>query len=136
MRFLLLLSLFCLPATVMAQLPCTEADTTVAMNACLEAELEKADNTMQRYLEASRERYQDNQSVLTAISKAQDAWQQYRDDHCNSLYTIWIDGTIRGPIGWRCLIDKTQQRSHELWSTYLNFMDSQEPLLPEPEPSP
>lgn len=136
MRILLLLSLFCLPATVIAELPCRESETTLAMNACLQAELEKANNTMHRYLKASRERYQDNEAVLTAISKAQDAWQQYRKDHCGSLYTIWIDGTIRGPISWRCLIDKTEQRSHELWSTYLNFMDDQDPLLPEPSPSP
>lgn len=136
MRFLLLLSLVCLPATVIAQLPCSEADTTVAMNECLEAELEKANNTMQRYLQASRERYQDNEAVLTAISRSQQSWQQYRTHHCSSLYTIWVDGTIRVPISWRCLIDKTQQRSHELWSTYLNFMDSQTPLLPEPSPSP
>lgn len=105
----------------------------MAMNQCLEQAFDKAETGMERYLSASLKRYENNDEVLDSIHRAQHAWQRYRKHHCESLYSIWIEGTIRGPITWRCLITETQKRRHQLWDSYLRFMDNSKPVLPEPQ---
>ncbi len=32
-----------------------------------------------------------------------------------------------------CLLDMTKKRTHEIWETYLTYMDSTPPILKEPE---
>jgi uncharacterized protein YecT (DUF1311 family) len=103
------------------------------MNQCLEQAFDKAETSMQRYLSASLKRYENNDEVFNSIHSAQHAWQRYRKHHCESLYSIWIEGTIRGPLTWRCLITETQERRHQLWDSYLRFMDNSKPVLPEPQ---
>lgn len=130
------LGLLFVSTLVLADEDCRNAKTTLAMNQCLEQQLQQAETTLEQYLTASQQQYQDNTGVVAAITKAQNTWQQYRDAHCNSVYSIWVKGTIRGPLTWRCLIKKTHARTHELWSTYLTFMDNKTSVLPEPKHQP
>lgn len=129
----LLIILLCVSSTVLARDECHDSETTMAMNQCLEQAFDKAETGMERYLSASLKRYENNDEVLDSIHRAQHAWQRYRKHHCESLYSIWIEGTIRGPITWRCLITETQKRRHQLWDSYLRFMDNSKPVLPEPQ---
>ncbi|MDE0552455.1 hypothetical protein OU793_24315, partial [Vibrio sp. VP6] len=58
--------------------------------------------------------------------------QAYMSSHCDSVYTQWRDGTIRGVMAISCKTKLTKQRTHELWENFLTYMDSTPPVLPEP----
>ncbi len=51
--------------------------------------------------------------------------------HCNSVYTQWRDGTIRGIMFTSCKIQLTKQRTHRVWSYFLTRLDSTLSVLVE-----
>lgn len=119
--------------TVMASsLECNKASTTLEINYCAKMKLDKAEAEMQRYLKQSIAQYTADSDVVESINIAQSAWQTYSKSQCDSVFTVWRDGTIRVVMTLSCKTKLTQQRTHELWSQYLTYMDSSEPVLPEP----
>lgn len=113
-------------------LDCKNAITTPDINHCAGLELSAAEDVMAEYLAASRERVSYDAELVAAIEEAQEAWLAYRRAHCGSVYTQWRDGTIRTVMSLTCSERLTRQRTHDLWTSFLTYMDSTPPVLPEP----
>ena len=131
----ILIALLALPFAVSAtehETDCDNAMTTMDINHCAYLELESAQAELLEYLEASFEHNSDDPELIDAIKLAQQDWQAYKTSHCASIYTQWREGTIRGVMAISCETRLTQQRTHEIWLNFLTYMDSTEPVLPEP----
>lgn len=122
----------CSFATVGASLDCDKAFNTLEINYCAKVELDKAEAEMQRYLDKSIAQYIADSNVVESINIAQSAWLSYSKSQCDSVFTMFRDGSMRVVMTLSCRTKLTQQRTHELWSQYLTYMDSSEPVLPEP----
>lgn len=130
----IVLILFLLPFFSYAdEVDCNHAINTIEINACLGKELEVVEAQLARYLAKSHERY-DNESAIThALDQSQQDWLVYRQSHCDAIYTVWSDGSIRGAMFGECMLTLTKQRTHQIWEDYLTYMDNTPPLLPEPK---
>ena len=131
----ILIALLALPFAVSAtehEIDCDNAMTTMDINHCAYLELESAQAELLAYLEASFEHNSDDPELIDAIKLAQQNWEAYKTSHCTSIYTQWREGTIRSVMAISCETRLTQQRTHEIWLNFLTYMDSTEPVLPEP----
>jgi uncharacterized protein YecT (DUF1311 family) len=130
--FILLFSIYSVNA-LSDDFDCNEAMTTLQVNYCAGAELKKAQYEMNEYLAKSKEHNNYDLELIKSINVAQKAWLLYADAHCDSIYTQWRDGTIRGVMSLSCKTKVTKQRTHEIWANFLTYMDSTPAVLPEPE---
>jgi uncharacterized protein YecT (DUF1311 family) len=112
---------------------CDDPRNTYEINRCLSLKIENAEKVLNKYFVESKNRYTGYPEVLAAISNSQKEWIQYRDAHCDSIYEIYKEGTIRGIMGGSCMLEVTYTRTHELWQNYLTYPDSTPPILPEPK---
>lgn len=115
------------------EIDCTKALTTIDVNQCMQKELLVAQKTMDTYLAKSIEHYSHDEVSANSITKSQEAWLKYEEEHCNAVYDTWRDGTIRGTMVLECKLELTHQRTKVLWQSFLTYMDSTPPLLPEPK---
>ncbi|MDP4534774.1 lysozyme inhibitor LprI family protein [Alkalimonas collagenimarina] len=113
-------------------LDCDNALSTLEINQCALIELELAQTELTQYLEASLEHNAFDSELIESITIAQKDWQVYMQSHCDSVYTKWREGTIRGVMAVACKTKLTKQRTHEVWSNFLTYMDSTPPVLSEP----
>ncbi|NOH94374.1 DUF1311 domain-containing protein [Vibrio sp. AIC-3] len=111
---------------------CENAMNTIEINHCAAIELESAQAELDKYLAASFEHNAYDAQLVASIKKAQESWQAYMTAHCDSAYTQWRDGSIRGVMALSCKTTLTKQRTHEVWANFLTYMDSTPPVLPEP----
>ncbi len=117
MKKCLLIILACFSSAVIAgngPLDCDNAMNTLEINQCASMALESAEVELAKYLAASFEHNSDDVELIAAIKLAQGDWQAYMSSHCNSVYTQWRDGTIRGVMAISCKTRLTKQRAHEL----------------------
>jgi uncharacterized protein YecT (DUF1311 family) len=112
--------------------PCDNIDETVELNACLHEQVGKAEEELERYLDATRRRYADAPDAVVSLEAAQGAWVRFRDSDCLAAYDLWGDGSIRGAELATCLLHHTQRRTHDLWSRYLTAQDNPKGVLAEP----
>ncbi|MBJ7550217.1 lysozyme inhibitor LprI family protein [Marinomonas ostreistagni] len=122
----------CLSAATENSVDCNDPYTTPDINYCAGKELEGAEATMKQYFKASLKRQEEDIEVVDAIKLSQHDWLQYRESYCDAIYSQWREGTIRGVMYLSCKKQLTQQRTHTLWADFLTYMDSTEPVLPEP----
>ena len=113
-------------------LDCDNAITTLDINQCAAINLKAADTDMLKYLDASYQHNAHDPELIAAIKLAQKDWETYMKSHCDSVYTQWREGTIRGVMTISCKTQQTKQRTHEIWENFLTYMDSTPPVLPEP----
>ncbi|MBT2774050.1 DUF1311 domain-containing protein [Halomonas sp. ISL-60] len=111
---------------------CQNATSTMEINQCALLQLEMAEAEMYRYLDAALNDHEADASLVESIQLAQEAWEGYREAHCDAVYTQWRDGTIRGVMSLSCKKQLTQARTHTLWASFLITMEG-ESSLPEPE---
>lgn len=111
---------------------CENAVSTFEINQCAFIELDSAQTELTKYLDATY-KHNDDPELVEAIKVAQQNWQTYSTSHCDSVYTQWREGTIRGVMATSCMTKLTKQRTHEIWENFLTYMDSSPPVLPEPE---
>ncbi|MEZ9556029.1 lysozyme inhibitor LprI family protein [Vibrio splendidus] len=138
-KVLTVVLLTCLPLLASASddvIDCENAMNTIEINHCAAIELESAQAELDKYLAASFEHNDYDAELVASIKKAQDSWQAYMSAHCNSVYTQWRDGSIRGLMALSCKTTLTKQRTHEVWANFLTYMDSTPPVLPEPKLAP
>jgi len=114
-------------------LDCENAITTLDINQCAAQDLQTANTVMHTYLKTSYQHNKHDPELIEAIKLAQKNWQNYMASHCDSVYTQWRDGTIRGVMAISCKTKLTKQRTHEIWQNFLTYMDSTPPVLPEPK---
>ena len=112
---------------------CDKAISTIEINYCAGVELENSTLKMNTYLTKSKEHNSYDSELIKSIDVAQKAWSSYAEAHCDSIYTQWRDGTIRGVMHLSCKTKITKQRTYEIWANFLTYMDSTPPVLPEPE---
>ncbi|WP_215405415.1 lysozyme inhibitor LprI family protein [Vibrio gigantis] len=112
---------------------CENAMNTLEINHCAALELESAQLELEKYLAASFEHNSYDAELVSSIKSAQESWQAYMTAHCDSVYTQWRDGSIRGLMALSCKTKLTKQRTHEVWENFLTYMDSTPPVLPEPK---
>ncbi|MEZ9890916.1 lysozyme inhibitor LprI family protein [Vibrio lentus] len=112
---------------------CENAMNTIEINHCASIELETVQVELEQYLEASFEHNAYDAELVSSIKVAQESWQTYQSAHCDSVYTQWRDGSIRGLMALSCKTKLTKQRTHEVWENFLTYMDSTPPVLPEPK---
>ena len=135
-KALTVMLLTCLPLLASASddvVDCENAMNTIEINHCASIELEAAQVELDQYLEASFEHNAYDAELVSSIKMAQDSWQAYMTAHCDSVYTQWRDGSIRGLMALSCKTKLTKQRTHEVWENFLTYMDSTPPVLPEPK---
>lgn len=138
-KVLTVVLLTCLPLLASVSddvIDCENAMNTIEINHCAAIELESAQAELDKYLAASFEHNDYDAELVASIKKAQDSWQAYMSAHCNSVYTQWRDGSIRGVMALSCKTTLTKQRTHEVWVNFLTYMDSTPPVLPEPKLAP
>ncbi|MEZ8757946.1 lysozyme inhibitor LprI family protein [Vibrio splendidus] len=138
-KVLTVVLLTCLPLLASASddvIDCENAMNTIEINQCAAIELETAQVELEQHLEASFEHNDYDAELVASIKKAQESWQAYMSAHCNSVYTQWRDGSIRGLMALSCKTTLTKQRTHEVWANFLTYMDSTPPVLPEPKIAP
>jgi len=127
--------LTCVPLLVSASddaIDCENAMTTLEINQCASISLESAQLELDQYLEASFKHNAYDEELVNSIKVAQDSWQAYMTADCDSVYTQWRDGSIRGLMALSCKTELTKKRTHEVWGNFLTYMDSTPPVLPEP----
>ncbi|MEZ8575924.1 lysozyme inhibitor LprI family protein [Vibrio splendidus] len=138
-KVLTVVLLTCLPLLASASddvIDCENAMNTIDINHCAAIELESAQAELDKYLTASFEHNDYDAELVASIKNAQESWQAYMSAHCNSVYTQWRDGSIRGLMALSCKTTLTKQRTHEVWANFLTYMDSAPPVLPEPKLAP
>ncbi|MEZ8379897.1 lysozyme inhibitor LprI family protein [Vibrio splendidus] len=138
-KVLTVVLLTCLPLLASASddvIDCENAMNTIDINHCAAIELESAQAELDKYLTASFEHNDYDAELVASIKNAQESWQAYMSAHCNSVYTQWRDGSIRGVMALSCKTTLTKQRTHEVWANFLTYMDSTPPVLPEPKLAP
>lgn len=85
-----------------------------------------------QYLQASLKRYAEDRETSDAILKADKLWKAYRAAQCDAVYSSWGDGSIRMDAYESCVASMNKARSKELWQSFLTYVDSTPPILPEP----
>jgi uncharacterized protein YecT (DUF1311 family) len=121
---------------------CDRDGSMVTIKACAQADLEREQARMRRYLEAAtpRARQRDEDSVkfgprsrqAAYLVESQRAWQAYADSRCAGVLEETSGGTMGG-LGYAwCMTEMTRQRAHDVWSDHLTYADSTPPVLPEP----
>lgn len=122
-------------------LDCDNAMTTLDVNACMAKEVEAEEARMNAYLEAAilhvREASDSPElgaSAASEMAEAQTAWEAYVKAECGAVYTHWQGGTVRVAMALACERRLTYGRTRHLWETYLTYVDSTPPILPEPLP--
>ena len=111
---------------------CDDSGTTVAVNSCLEAKLERANARLDRYVQAAIRRYKAEPAVRRGILASQKAFESYRKAECDAVFEQWKEGTIRGSMLLGCEVGVTDARTHDVWQHWLEYVDSTPPMLPEP----
>ncbi len=129
----IILALLAFTASAAETIDCSKAYTTIEINQCAATELGVAQKEMQRYFDTSLKHNDVDAELVAAIKAAQSDWEKYYNSHCDSVYTQWREGTIRGVMALSCQTKLTRQRTHELWENFLTYMDSTPPVLPEPK---
>jgi uncharacterized protein YecT (DUF1311 family) len=115
------------------KIDCEKAFTTIEINVCAKKEADLAYSVLENYLNKAKERYSSEKTVVDTLNKSQEAWLAYRKAHCDAVYEQWSGGTIRGAMFGGCMLKLTKLRTHVIWQDYLTYMDSTNPLLPEPK---
>jgi uncharacterized protein YecT (DUF1311 family) len=112
--------------------PCP-GTTTIEVNACLNARLERSDATLNHYYQTALERItkENGSKPAQEFIKAERSWISYRDSECASAFDRY-DGTIRVSVGLECSIRLTRLRTYSIWRDWLTYPDSTPPLLPRP----
>ena len=124
-------------------LDCANASNTIEINDCAARDVAIGQARLETYLAASievlRTEAETPDAAATVVSElhaSQTVWQAYADSACSTVYTRWQSGTIRNLMALSCRRRLTQERTHTLWADYLVSLGGDEPVLPEPLPTP
>ena len=123
---------------------CQAATSTLEMQECLGRLLDRADQDLNRYVERAKNRLSGEQGLpagaaaraVADLAASQQAWRRYRDSACQTVWSFWSGGSIRGPKLLECRISLARERQRQIWRDFLTFLDGTPPLLPEPPAAP
>ncbi|RXJ73285.1 hypothetical protein CS022_10765 [Veronia nyctiphanis] len=112
---------------------CDKAISTYDLGQCALKEVEQAEQQLEKYLAEALVFNQEDKELVASIKVAQEKWQVYAKSHCDSVYTQYRQGSIRGMMALDCKKMLIKRRTHDIWSNFLTYMDSSPPVLPEPK---
>ena len=120
--------------------PC-DGSSTPEVNACLAQQADAAQTELHRYLATARHKLaregadpaSGTPKLLAGFDAAEHSWEDYRKRQCDNIYVHWQGGTIRTAMALGCHMSLTRQRTHFVWESYLTYIDSTPPVLPEPK---
>ncbi|WP_260258645.1 lysozyme inhibitor LprI family protein [Vibrio intestinalis] len=135
MKYLLLFASAFMAFSCLAEqeVDCSNPVTSLDFNYCMGLEAEQANQQLEHYWQKSLERNSFDPTLVEEMKVAHEKWDAYRQSHCDSIYTMWREGTIRNAKWLNCRIQLTKQRTHILWENFLTYADSTPPVLPEPK---
>lgn len=111
---------------------CENPLTSMDISRCMGIAVDEADEELKKYLQASIDHYQDDDETARLISASQEAWEEYRTQHCKTVFHIWSDGTSASEKMGECRLRLTKARTHEIWQAFLTSDDGKATDLPEP----
>jgi uncharacterized protein YecT (DUF1311 family) len=111
---------------------CDNPVNNVAEMECMSAEIGKAEAKLERYLATAKKRVARDDTIRLNLDTAQNAWQAYRKAQCGDVYDYWGMASYRHRASAQCTLELTRQRTLDIWSAYLTFVDSTPPVLPKP----
>lgn len=112
---------------------CSTSATTIDINKCKAQEVELVYATLKQYLSASLRQNKEDKITSEFIQESQHEWEKYSEKHCKTIYQKFIDGSIRNVMYHECKLRLAKRRTYELWYSYLTYMDSTPPVLPNPQ---
>jgi uncharacterized protein YecT (DUF1311 family) len=118
---------------------CPGGGISADRNICLSDVRKRAEKRREGYLAAALKRYQFEQELADLISTSDAAFIAYRGAECAAASKWWEqdeDKTIGVFALLNCEIELTDQRTHQIWQSYLLNSDDMPPILPEPKPYP
>lgn len=118
----ILLALAATGASAQTADPCATQNNTLEINACGKLTLEKKDKElnaayqqlMKRLVSEGKGDDTNYAEVKKHLTEAQRSWIKFRDSDCKGMLTFYESGTIRGSVYYRCLAERTEQRTKEL----------------------
>ncbi|MGG7516534.1 lysozyme inhibitor LprI family protein [Allorhizobium undicola] len=128
----LVLSGLVLPVDAGAQQPkfnCTDPQTQQDMNFCAGEDYNRADRDLNRIYKRAmawaeeqdtywKDTDEDKVGAVNALKKAQRAWIDYRDGHCDTYGFQARGGSMEPQLVASCLTDLTKARTRELQELY------------------
>jgi uncharacterized protein YecT (DUF1311 family) len=103
---------------------CPKAMTTLDINECYSAELEKTDANYTKLVRVLGVLLRSGEEAGTAaparipFDDAEDAWHKYRESACHAAGAQYEGGTIRPSIEIGCSLTITRHHMDELWDLY------------------
>ncbi|WP_425525025.1 lysozyme inhibitor LprI family protein [Xanthomonas campestris] len=67
-----------------------------------------------------------------AFDAAQAAWRTYSERQCGNVRVLWGTASVALAKAASCRVDLNDQRSHDLWKSYLTYADLTPSVMPEP----
>ncbi|MCF8792614.1 DUF1311 domain-containing protein [Xanthomonas campestris pv. campestris] len=67
-----------------------------------------------------------------AFDAAQAAWRTYSERQCGNVRVLWGTASVALAKAASCRVDLNDQRSHDLWKSYLTYADRTPSVMPEP----
>ena len=102
--------------------PCVTQSNTREMDACGKQTLAKKDVELNAaYQKLLKQLVPDPKGddtnyaeVKTHLLAAQRSWVKFRDSDCKGMLTLFEQGSIRGSVYFRCLTERTEERTKQL----------------------
>lgn len=116
---------------------CSNPGSTLEMNQCVAAGMEKQEAALKAYLNIAYAKLRgegrnDAEEVIAAIQSNQREWETYSKSACSAVWDYWAEGTIRNYMAGKCQADLTYERMHHIWREYLMGNEGDPTLYPEP----
>lgn len=115
-----------------AEYDCDAAISEVDIRSCAAIAAKHAGETLDLYYRMAKLKLAGDDPAIAALNKSQLAWNDYLESHCHAVYELWASGSIQNRKYDNCTQRLSRQRTYEIWSAYLTYIDSTPPVLPEP----
>ena len=112
--------------------PCVEATTTLDRIDCRTKQLNVEEKKQKQYFNAAVDRAALLDLNAQRLVEEQLAWEKYREALCGNVYLLWVQGSIRYEMAAACNLRLVQDRTYDLWRSYLTYLDNTPPVLPDP----
>ena len=110
-----LFPLILLTGTVSAEsISCEDADSQMAINACMDATYKKADTSLNRTYKNAITRLKSDSTQHKKLVDAQRAWLKFRDAECAFAVGSAGAGSASSMISSECMTSLTEQREKQL----------------------
>lgn len=120
------------PAIAVVADPCAKITSTIEGVECRVGQLNDEEKKQKQYFDAAVKRAALFDLDAKHLNDEQLAWTKYRETLCGNVYLMWVQGTARYEMAAQCNLNVTRERTYDLWRSYLTYIDSTPPILPDP----